>query len=118
VNRVEKYLYAGGMLLDQFRCGEPVQIRHADIENDHVRAEGPGFFDSLVAIDRLSADFPILARLKQRAQTTPHYFVIVSEQNTHAQRKLCWAGVCVHTLKTLREPDPVPLTTIQLGRMH
>jgi hypothetical protein len=60
---------------------QAIHFGHGKIEDDDVRLQPDGHFDSLPAIDGLTANFPILG-CQQVAHKAPYWLMIISHENT------------------------------------
>ena len=61
-------------------CLESVHYRHADVHQDHVRAELAGEADSLGAVGGLADDREVGLRGEQGAEAFAHHRLVVSDQ--------------------------------------
>lgn len=61
---------------------EPIEYRHADVEQSYVGVQKGNFLDGLFAVACFANHGPTPLRLKEIAQTEPDNFVIVSQEET------------------------------------
>jgi len=61
---------------------EPIEHRHADVEQSYVGVQEGNFLDGFFAVACFANHSPTKLRLKEIAQTEPDNFVIVSQEKT------------------------------------
>src|SRR3954454_24689199 len=79
---------AGGVLgiavRDHLTSGlEPVQARHADVHQRHVRLKQLDLLDALLTVDRLAHDLDVGLRVEDHLEARAHERLVVRDQHSH-----------------------------------
>src|SRR2546427_5725036 len=85
---------------------EPVQPRHAHVQQDDVGAESLGEPQRLLAVAGLARDFDALETLQKTPDAGPHERVVIGQQ--HADRLHAVSGAFSPTAKRARTSVPPP----------
>jgi hypothetical protein len=60
---------------------QPVHLRHGEVQQQQVRAQLPGLFDSLAPGRSFAADLQLRPDFEERANASANHFVIIGDQN-------------------------------------
>ncbi len=81
VHREHQHAAARAMSHDAPRRLEPVELRHAQVEDDHVRREFLGQLHGGAPVGRLGANLPVCAHFQQRPEAAPHNVMIIRKED-------------------------------------